>query len=218
MTGVCVGKTRQGEGEFYSTSEDAGLGMLRRRSNEEDEMKVTRGISKLALSSVVSLSSNKILTSSWDGNLYVWSTSSRTTLNEIRAHEDAVSCVCTFGKYILSGSWDTSVKLWNVSNEGVLGGDLIFEHDTEVSRISTCSASTILTGSCDGEIYLHDIRTKAKAVLCFELGVASVTHLSGGLNGGSSFVTCGADGMIRVVSLRTFLFVFVFSRLVGRTT
>ena len=111
MTGVCVGKTRQGEGEFYSTSEDAGLGMLRRRSNEEDEMKVTRGISKLALSSVVSLSSNKILTSSWDGNLYVWSTSSRTTLNEIRAHEDAVSCVCTFGKYILSGSWDTSVKL-----------------------------------------------------------------------------------------------------------
>lgn len=166
-------------------------------------MKVTRGISKLALSSVASLSPKNILASSWDGNLYVWSTSSRTTLNEIRAHEDAVSCVCTFGKHILSGSWDTSVKLWNVSNEGVIGGDLIFEHDTEVSRISMCSASTVLTGSCDGEIYLHDIRTKAKAVLCFELGVASVTHLSGGLNGGSSFVTCGADGMIRVVSLRT---------------
>lgn len=165
-------------------------------------MKVTRGISKLALSSVASLSPKNILASSWDGNLYVWSTSSRTTLNEIRAHEDAVSCVCTFGKHILSGSWDTSVKLWNVSNEGVIGGDLIFEHDTEVSRISMCSASTVLTGSCDGEIYLHDIRTKAKAVLCFELGVASVTHLSGGLNGGSSFVTCGADGMIRVVSLR----------------
>ena len=207
VTGVCVGRKY-----FYSTSEDAGLATIRRERSQEkhnnndddndDGTKVTRGISKLALSSVVSLGDNELLTSSWDGNLYVWSSSSRTTLNEIRAHEDAVSCVCTFGNHVLSGSWDTSVKLWNLSNEGVIGGDLIFEHDTEVSRIVMCSASTVLSGSCDGEIYLHDIRTKAKAVLCFDLGVSSVTHLSSA-GSKSSFVTCGADGMIRVVSLRT---------------
>ena len=51
---------------------------------------------------------------------------------------------------------------------------------------------------------------RKRKLLCFELGVASVTHLSGGLNGGSSFVTCGADGMIRVVSLRMFSFSLSF--------
>lgn len=196
ITSVCMC-----DGVFHSTSEDAGLSTLD-PSSLSSKPSVSRGISKLALSAACESAAvpKSLLASSWDGNVYVWSTESRTTVHEFTAHRDAVSCLVSCGNVTLTGSWDSSVKLWDVrATIGRQGKSVVIcEHDTEVSCVSITSEYMALTGSCDGQIFIHDLRTKAKTVLSTELGVTSVVSLHV-VADGEYFLACGADGIIRTV-------------------
>ena len=203
VTSVCVSSDGR---RLLSTSEDAGLGFVDDAS-AATKLNVCRGISKLALSSCTWTDIPRTaIASSWDGSLYLWSSDSRSTLHEIVAHEDAVSCVAYANGRALSGSWDSLVKLWDV--EASIGGRAdagvtIGEHDTEVSCVSMSPNLLAISGSCDGQLFVRDLRTKpVRTVSMSDIGIASVmaAHV---MFDERSFVACGADGIVRRIAVDT---------------
>jgi len=213
VTGVCISRGGSHPPNLLSTSEDAGIGLYDVRTSNRVE--TSRGVSKLALSACAwTHIPRTAVASSWDGSLYLWSADSKTTLHEIAAHEDAVSCMTMHRGRIVSGSWDSTVKLFDVeravgrrdaTESSSTGGSLICRHDTEVSCLSSegpHSSFTVLSGSCDGQIFVNDLRTKPKAIASAEIGVASVTSLQF-VAGGRYFLASGADGVMRVLTTDT---------------
>ncbi|KAF9761485.1 Poly(A)+ RNA export protein [Nosema granulosis] len=80
--------------------------------------------------------------SSPDGTLYILDLE-KSTVSEMKAHEDGIKAVRSFSNTIITGSWDRTVKFW----------------DTRTAKVS-------YSVDCPGKVYGMDLEDKLLAVAC----------------------------------------------------
>jgi WD40 repeat protein len=62
---------------------------------------------------------SKIITSSSDKSIKIWSTESGECIQTLSGHTSLVSSLIISNdkKYLISGSWDRTIKVWNIEND-----------------------------------------------------------------------------------------------------
>lgn len=155
------------------------------------------------------------ISGSRDTTLRVWDLAKGTCSNVLIGHEASVRCLEIHGDLVVSGSYDTTAKIWRISTGECLR--TLTGHFSQIYAIAF-DGQRIATGSLDTSVRIwnpHDgyvsitllFASKPPLLILPSVCIAILqghTSLVGQLQlRGSTLVTGGSDGSVRVWSLTT---------------
>eukprot|EP01104_Vermistella_antarctica_P008506 TRINITY_DN212_c0_g5_i5.p1 TRINITY_DN212_c0_g5~~TRINITY_DN212_c0_g5_i5.p1 ORF type:complete len:1247 (-),score=410.29 TRINITY_DN212_c0_g5_i5:2155-5895(-) len=160
----CVCLSRSGD-TLYSVSQDTSLKIY---SLEEKRQLRSTNLCELALSCcALDRDEKSVVIGSWDNSLYIYSIDYGRVLDNLCAHDDAVSCIDMTDDLLVSGSWDSTIKVWQRRRSGLSKTPVLdlFDCETEVRTVALNYAGTLLAaGTDDGGVYLYDLRQGTRAI------------------------------------------------------
>ncbi|XP_015181599.1 PREDICTED: protein FAN-like isoform X1 [Polistes dominula] len=179
------------------------------------DKKPTRSVplSSLPLSSCISYytasSHNILVVGSWDNSLIFYDIEFGKTIDTLRAHEDAISCLAwsPSRQIVISGSWDCTAKVWQsyVSGSKIKPSEYFIaqlDHDSKITCMDISSNEMLLvSGTEDGELFLWSMEN-------YSLQFTVKSH-TGKVNAMTfdpeckSIVTCGEDRALNIVDIQT---------------
>ncbi|CAH1391564.1 unnamed protein product [Nezara viridula] len=172
-------------------------------------------LGNLPLSSVCFLpESSTAIAASFDATLIVYDIECGRVVDQVRGHEDAVSCLCWAPslRLLLSGSWDCCVRAWKVKLPYVPlkpASSLIaqLDHDDKITALAVNRSDTLLaTGTSEGEVFLWSLNSFSivknlpghkESVSCLQFSPDS-----------TKLVSCSEDQSLKVFDLCTGTTVF----------
>jgi len=79
-------------------------------------------------------------------------------IQQLNAHDDAVSCLANSGEYLCSGSWDSTVKIWKLTSKGLDDNPVYtgYDHDAEVNCVAIRD-NIFVSGGNDGTLAVNDL-------------------------------------------------------------
>ena len=164
ITSILTGISRIDETKtsIFTTSEDTTL-KLHEYETESSSWNQRRSIrlSNLSLSSCAKINvENKevIVVGSWDNSVYVYSVEMGLMIQQLNAHDDAVSCLAYSGEYVCTGSWDSTVKVWKLESKGLDVNPVFtgYDHDSEVNCVAM-RKNIFVSGGNDGTLAVNDL-------------------------------------------------------------
>lgn len=84
--------------------------------------------------------------------LYMYSIECGRMINQIKAHEDGISCVCVYHDRVLTAASDSIVKVWQYTNTGITS--------TPIAAFTDCDGAILSLDVCaDGSHGIAGTRT-----------------------------------------------------------
>ena len=146
-----------------------------------------------------------LLAGGYEGQIYSISSESE-MIRSFTAHEDIVSSIDSIeNKYLASASWDCTIKVFDLE-QGIHRGEGNAQHQTLESpsgalwSMKLLSRNIILSGTEEGAVLLHDIRSTGDCSICnvcddFIGGLAAASD-------NQTVAVASADGILRFLDLR----------------
>jgi factor associated with neutral sphingomyelinase activation len=163
ITSVLVGSssTNSLRTSVFTTSEDTTLKLHEYVKGNTWNQRRSIRLSSLSLSSCTNICVDKspvIAVGSWDNNIYVYSVEMGLMIQQLNAHDDAVSCLANSGEYLCSGSWDSTVKIWKLTSKGLDDNPVFtgYDHDAEVNCVAIRD-NIFVSGGNDGTLAVNDL-------------------------------------------------------------
>lgn len=125
-------------------------------------------IGRMPLSSCIQLpNANVLVIASWDNGISLYDLDYGRVIENVLAHEDAITCLCFDQKsnLLVSGSGDCTVKVWKgLNNNGHIKPiqclQKQIDHNSQVNCLSFNSTNHHLAvGTEDGDVYVWDMST-----------------------------------------------------------
>nr|CAD7405985.1 unnamed protein product [Timema cristinae] len=197
-----------GSGQFVvSVGQDS---LLKMYSLAEKRQVRSVTLSSMALSSCIVLPDEKtLIVGCWNNSIILYNLEFGRIVDSIRAHEDAVSCLCWTNstQMLVSGSWDCSIRIWQGMAEGkrikpatALVAQL--DHDAHITCLDiTRDGELLVSGTQEGDLFLwymesHLLKQKMQ-------GHSGSVYAASFSPDGKKLVSCGEDGSFKVVDLST---------------
>nr|CAD7423482.1 unnamed protein product [Timema monikensis] len=197
-----------GSGQFVvSVGQDS---LLKMYSLAEKRQVRSVTLSSMALSSCIVLPDEKtLIVGCWNNSIILYNLEFGRIVDSIRAHEDAVSCLCWTNstQMLVSGSWDCSIRIWQGMAEGkrikpatALVAQL--DHDAHITCLDiTRDGELLVSGTQEGDLFLwymesHLLKQKMQ-------GHSGSVYAANFSPDGKKLVSCGEDGSFKVVDLST---------------
>nr|CAD7399314.1 unnamed protein product [Timema poppensis] len=197
-----------GSGQFVvSVGQDS---LLKMYSLSEKRQVRSVTLSSMALSSCIVLPDEKtLIVGCWNNSIILYNLEFGRIVDSIRAHEDAVSCLCWTNstQMLVSGSWDCSIRIWQGMAEGkrikpatALVAQL--DHDAHITCLDiTRDGELLVSGTQEGDLFLwymesHLLKQKMQ-------GHSGSVYAASFSPDSKKLVSCGEDGSFKVVDLST---------------
>eukprot|EP00818_Percolomonas_sp_WS_P008731 CAMPEP_0117448702 /NCGR_PEP_ID=MMETSP0759-20121206/7545_1 /TAXON_ID=63605 /ORGANISM="Percolomonas cosmopolitus, Strain WS" /LENGTH=1131 /DNA_ID=CAMNT_0005241113 /DNA_START=176 /DNA_END=3571 /DNA_ORIENTATION=+ len=193
--------------KIYTASHDATAKVF--SVKHQRQTRRLTGMGDMALSSCFLLNNVKeetVALSSYNNNIYVYSSAYGRILDSIAGHEDAISQMRQHKDQLISGSYDCTVKIWKNNGHGVLEKVPVWqfcEHDTEVNCVNFERSANNLacSGSMDGDLIVYDLRS-GKSVYDLTVHDGSSVQDCWFVPGDETrILTVGKDGCIKTTQI-----------------
>ncbi|CAG9854526.1 unnamed protein product [Phyllotreta striolata] len=172
-------------------------------------------IGQMPLSSCIQLpNSNVIVIASWDNEISLYDMDYGRVVENVLAHEDAITCMCfdVASNILVSGSGDCTIKIWKgLNNNGCIKPiqclQKQIDHNSQVNCLSFNSVSNHLAvGTEDGDVYIWEMSgfSLFKKYTSQSSSITAVSYNSDG----TKLATGSRDRVFQIIDVNTALPVF----------
>jgi WD40 repeat protein len=186
----------------YTTSEDASVKVC--SFEKQRQLRRITDLGDMPLNCHVMYRKNEtnfLAVGSESDQIYIYSLDYGKVVSTLSAHTDSITKLVMKGDYLVSGSNDCSIKVWKVNASGVCSKvpEMEFEdHDGEITSLAIDpNGETILSGTKNGYIAVHDLKTK-HLIKQFSAHGGSVTDLSFLGNDTQRIISCSTDKTLTI--------------------
>ncbi len=141
---------------------------------------------------------NTIISCGRDKRIKIWNEELK-TLSSIEAHQNSILALCLLSKNtFISASRDKKIKVWNTAKNKISIVKEIDTHRATITDLAKIDKNTFASCGADNSIMIHNISNDKTIKI-----IAHTDWIWKLLKIGQTLVSCGEDGVINIIDLKT---------------